>query len=111
KTQENLIKLIKPGVECSFLHQKATELLTKMGYKTENKQGFIHSLGHGLGLDIHEAPLISKFNDQVLEPGQVITIEPGLYYSDLGGVRLEDVVLVTNSGFRVLSDYPKSFLI
>ncbi|MBD3244551.1 MAG: M24 family metallopeptidase, partial [Candidatus Moranbacteria bacterium] len=47
KTQENLIKLIKPGVECSFLHQKATELLTKMGYKTENKQGFIHSLGHG----------------------------------------------------------------
>jgi Xaa-Pro aminopeptidase len=69
-------------------------------------QGFFHGTGHGLGLDIHEPPRIAGV-PSVLKSGHVVTVEPGLYYLGLGGVRLEDVVLVTNSGNRNLTQYPK----
>ena len=71
--------------------------------KSENScEGFIHSVGHGIGLDLHEYPSVS-YNDTLLQPGMVITIEPGLYFKSIGGVRIEDDVLVTENGCEVLS--------
>ncbi len=71
-------------------------------------EGFIHSTGHGLGLDIHEAPSISG-RGSLLKKGNVITIEPGLYYKKHGGIRLEDDVYVTKTGFEQLTRFPKIF--
>ena len=69
---------------------------------------FGHGLGHGLGLDIHEDPYFNQLaTDVVLEPGMVMTVEPGIYLPGSGGVRIEDDVLITDDGCRVLSDYPK----
>ena len=69
-------------------------------------QGFFHGTGHGVGLDIHEPPRISSVC-HILRAGQVVTVEPGLYYLDAGGVRLEDMVLVTKNGCKNLSRFPK----
>ena len=69
-------------------------------------QGFFHGTGHGLGLEIHEPPRISVSKD-ILRTGHVVTVEPGLYYEDAGGVRLEDVVAITKTGCRILSKIPK----
>ena len=69
-------------------------------------QGFFHGTGHGLGLDIHEPPRIAPV-DTILRTGHVVTVEPGLYYLGIGGVRLEDVVVVTAKGNRNLTDCPQ----
>ena len=69
-------------------------------------QGFFHGTGHGVGLDIHEPPRISRGRD-ILRAGQVVTVEPGLYYLDAGGVRIEDMVLVTKTGCKNLTRFPK----
>jgi Xaa-Pro aminopeptidase len=69
-------------------------------------QGFFHGTGHGLGLEIHEPPRIA-LNDTRLEAGMVVTVEPGLYYHPVGGVRIEDTVLVTRTGIRNLTRFPK----
>ena len=69
---------------------------------------FIHGTGHGVGLDIHEAPRISR-TGSILHEGHIVTVEPGLYYPGLGAVRIEDMVLVTKDGCRNLTNYPKVF--
>lgn len=69
-------------------------------------QGFFHGTGHGVGLEIHEPPRVSIKPD-ILKAGMVVTIEPGLYYLDAGGMRIEDMVVVTQSGCRVLTASPK----
>jgi Xaa-Pro aminopeptidase len=69
-------------------------------------QGFFHGTGHGLGLDIHELPRIAKM-PTTLQSGNVVTVEPGLYYREEGGIRIEDVVVVTETGCRNLTRYPK----
>ena len=66
-------------------------------------QGFIHGTGHGVGLEIHEAPSVLSANHQKLRAGHIITIEPGLYYSTIGGVRIEDTILVTKDGYKMLA--------
>jgi Xaa-Pro aminopeptidase len=74
------------------------------------QRGFIHGTGHGVGLEIHEAPRVSTA-DEKLVPGDVVTIEPGLYYPEIGGVRIEDLVVVTEDGCRNLTRFPKEFRI
>ena len=70
-------------------------------------QGFFHGTGHGLGLEIHEAPRVGATSKGTLKAGQVVTVEPGLYYPQIGGVRLEDVALITRGAPRHLTQFEK----
>ena len=76
--------------------------------KSDYGDNFNHGLGHGLGLDVHEAPSLSWRSDEELKPGMVVTVEPGIYLPGVGGVRIEDDVLVTEKGHRILSRIDKS---
>jgi Xaa-Pro aminopeptidase len=104
---------VKPGVNGTALFREVCDHFQRAGYKTLlNKEpgevlqdGFFHSLGHGVGLEVHELPYIGR-SGQDLVPGDVITIEPGLYRPGYGGVRLEDIVVVTDDGHEVVTDYP-----
>jgi Xaa-Pro aminopeptidase len=102
------LKRIKAGVDGLSIHKAIQELFAKRGFPTEVRKGrrvgFFHGTGHGLGLEIHEHPRLQKV---VLRDRQVLTVEPGLYYPGLGGARLEDVVLVTKTGCKILSRFPK----
>lgn len=102
------LKKMKPGVDGLKLHNEIKQLFTDRGYPTEvrggRQVGFFHGTGHGLGLDIHEFP---RFQKVVFEKGQVITVEPGLYYPGLGGTRIEDVVALTETGIKMLSRFEK----
>lgn len=109
KAQIAALMAVKPGKKASDVHAAAAAVFQRMGYKTTEEGGFIHSVGHGLGLDIHEEPGVGPRSDTILAPGMVITVEPGLYYKELGGVRIEDTVLVTKTGFANLTNVPKIF--
>lgn len=108
--QEVAFRLIGDGVRGDEIHRKILDLFQQKGFPTGKingrMQGFFHGTGHGLGLDIHEAPRIGGTGHR-LRAGHVVTVEPGLYYLGVGGVRLEDVVLVTRNGNRNLTRYPK----
>ncbi len=110
--QNIALSKIRHGARVRDIHLAVIKYFEAEGFKTEDKngkpQGFIHSTGHGLGLDIHEPPRIGD-SDAVLEEGNVVTVEPGLYYEDLGGIRVEDVVVVTKEGFKKLSRFRKKF--
>lgn len=112
--QKLAISMIKSGIKSRDIHSKILRSFESRGFKTENindkPQGFIHSTGHGLGLDIHEPPRIGLCND-ILEKGNVVTVEPGLYFEKLGGIRIEDVVHVTDNGCENLTKYKKEFVV
>lgn len=111
KAQEIGVQAAKPGVTCAEVHNAVCDSLEGAGYDTYrngSKVGFIHTTGHGVGLDIHEMPSVSD-NPHVLVPGNVITIEPGLYYPDIGGIRLEDTIVITEDGCKNLNRLPKIF--
>jgi Xaa-Pro aminopeptidase len=103
-------EMIRHGANGKDIHDKIVALFNARGFPTGKlngrMQGFFHGTGHGLGLDIHEAPRIAPV-DATLRTGHVVTVEPGLYYLGVGGVRLEDVVVVTPSGNRNLTDCPQ----
>lgn len=111
KAQAWALQQIKPGADTWDIHSGIESIFGAAGFKTEPidgiLQGFMHGTGHGVGLDIHEAPRINSTSTK-LEAGQVITIEPGLYYLKTGGVRIEDLGVVTANGFTNFSQYPKS---
>lgn len=106
EAQQAALNTVKAGVGGGTVHQAANKVFTERGFVTERREdgfvGFIHSTGHGLGLDIHESPRVSTGAPR-LKKGQVITIEPGLYYPEIGGCRIEDVVQVTAKGSELLS--------
>ncbi len=108
--QEIAYDLIRDGANGKEIHQKILTLFDARGFKTGRRngrmQGFFHGTGHGLGLDIHEPPRIGSVEAR-LQTGHVVTVEPGLYYLGVGGVRLEDVVVVTPRGNRNLTDCPQ----
>jgi Xaa-Pro aminopeptidase len=103
-------RAVRDGADGRKIHGEIQALFERHGYKTGMQrgrmQGFFHGTGHGLGLQIHEPPSISK-RASTLRAGHVVTIEPGLYYLGLGGVRIEDVALVTKAGSRNLTRVPK----
>ncbi len=115
-TRESLsrsLAAVRPGVAGKELHRLSCEPYERAGLPTQLskapgqvlEEGYFHSLGHGVGLDVHEAPLLGRAPD-VLVAGDVITLEPGCYRPGFGGCRLEDLVLVTDDGAELLTDFP-----
>lgn len=98
------VALVAPDVEAGAVDALCREVIdaAQMG------DAFVHGTGHGVGLDIHELPRVRKGSTAILRPGHVLTVEPGVYYPDFGGVRVEDTVVVTEDGCRALTRYPKA---
>lgn len=109
--QELAISRVKAGVKGTEVHQAVKKLFEEAGFKTGRvkgqMQGFFHGTGHGLGLEVHEAPRLAANSEDILKEGHIVTIEPGLYYPEIGGVRMEDDVLVTAKGARNLTKFEK----
>lgn len=104
--QKEALSTLKAGVSLKTPHEAAQKVFERLGYKTDIKAnpptGFIHSTGHGLGIALHESLSLGPRGEGVLESGMVVTVEPGLYYPGLGGVRIEDVALITATGYEIL---------
>ncbi|HEY2208447.1 MAG TPA: Xaa-Pro peptidase family protein [Gaiellaceae bacterium] len=111
---DRAISEIRPGADARAIFEGTCEIFEAAGEPTLRTKtpgeplvdGFFHGLGHGVGLEVHEAPGMGVVSDKKLVPGDVVTVEPGLYRAGYGGVRLEDIVLVTDDGVDVLTDYP-----
>jgi Xaa-Pro aminopeptidase len=119
ESQEAALSMVKAGVSGKDVHNRVAEVLHAAGYKTnvhdqeEGKpltEGFFHGTGHGVGLEIHEAPRVSLAEDRLIA-GDVISVEPGVYDPEIGGVRIEDLVVVTEDGCRNLTGFSKRFVI
>jgi Xaa-Pro aminopeptidase len=104
---------VKPGANGRRLYEKVCDIFQNAGYKTQLSKepgevledGFFHGLGHGVGLEVHELPSLGRVGHDLV-PGDVVTVEPGLYRAGFGGLRLEDLVLVTDDGYEVITNYP-----
>ncbi len=109
--QKIAFKKVRANMPTTDVHRAVHEFFQQQGYRTGRShgrmEGFFHGTGHGLGLEIHESPRLGASSAGRLRPGQVVTVEPGLYYPEIGGARLEDVALVTNNGARNLTRFEK----
>lgn len=103
---EQVENILKPGLKASYVDEIAREILRKEGME----EYFTHALGHGVGLEVHEPPVLSPRDSSVLQKNTVVTVEPGIYISGLGGVRIEDTTVLTEDGISVLTKYSKKFL-
>lgn len=107
RAQHASLNMSKPGIRIGDLDIVARNMITDAGYG----KYFLHRIGHGLGIDVHEYPSMSDNNNVQAEQGMVYTIEPGVYVPDVGGVRIEDDILVTAEGYESLTQFPKELLI
>jgi len=110
--QKIAFEKIRAKVKTADVHKAVQKFFVQQGYKTGRRdgrmEGFFHGTGHGLGLEIHETPRLNATSTEILRPGHVVTVEPGLYYPGIGGVRLEDVALVTAQGAKNLTRFEKA---
>lgn len=107
RAQCETVAAVKPGLTGKELDSVARDIITEAGYGEQ----FGHGLGHSIGLETHESPALSPKNNTTLQPGMVVTVEPGIYISGWGGVRIEDMVLVTESGAVRLTQSPRELVI
>ena len=107
KAQEMSQAAVAPGIKCSDVDKIARDYIDAQGYAGR----FGHGLGHGVGIDIHEAPRLSMMCDELLQVGHVVTVEPGIYLPGVGGVRIENTCLVVEGGCKPLTTAPKDLLI
>jgi len=111
QSQKIAFKKVRAQAPTGDVHRAVQEFFTQQGYRTGRRngrmEGFFHGTGHGLGLEIHESPRLGANSTGLLEPGHVVTVEPGLYYPEIGGARLEDVALVTTNGARNLTRFER----
>jgi Xaa-Pro aminopeptidase len=106
QAQETALDSVAPGRVCGDIDAIARDIIAEKGFG----EYFVHNLGHGVGLQVHESPTLGKNCESVLQPGMVVTVEPGIYVGGFGGVRIEDLVVVTGSGHSVLSHATKELL-
>jgi Xaa-Pro aminopeptidase len=106
EAQEAAIAAIRPGVSAASVDAAARKVFKRLGLD----RYFTHSTGHGLGLEIHEMPRLGRAEETVLQQGMVVTVEPGVYIEGMGGIRIEDEVLVTSRGAEVLTTASREFL-
>jgi Xaa-Pro aminopeptidase len=103
--------MLREGVEACEVHGAVERYFRSEGYRTARRPGghigFFHGTGHGVGLEIHEAPRANRASTAKLRAGHVVTVEPGLYYPETGGVRLEDVALITSGEPQNLTQFEK----
>jgi Xaa-Pro aminopeptidase len=104
--QENAVAAVTAGVTCGEVDEAARSVLRKAGMA----DAFTHSTGHGVGIEIHEPPRVGAEQKVRLQPGMVVTIEPGVYWPGKFGIRIEDMVAVTKTGGRVLTPAPKALI-
>ena len=105
--QEKALSMLKAGVPCNEADAAARDIISQAGYGDY----FGHSTGHGVGVEIHELPNLSPKSDNVLEAGNVVTVEPGIYLPDKFGVRIEDMAVITEDGFENLTQSPKELIV
>lgn len=120
EAQELAFRMLGPGVEGADIQQAVEHFFEKKGFKRKGiypgkdkwlaREGFIHSVGHGVGKEIHEPPFLSA-RGGTLKEGVVVTVEPGLYYPNIGGIRIEDMVLITKDGYKNLTRFSKEFVL
>jgi Xaa-Pro aminopeptidase len=101
---------IRAGVSGTEVHSKVVRVFRELGFPERQGSGFTHSTGHGVGLEVHERPHLGDFGE-TLQTNHVVTVEPGLYYPDIGGVRLEDLVVVTETGCENLTHFEKKLVL
>ncbi|MFH1904178.1 MAG: aminopeptidase P family protein [bacterium] len=106
EAQKIAIQSIRPGIKASCIDKAARDYIADKGYS----KYFGHSTGHGVGLDIHELPAVSARSNEVLQPGMVFTIEPGIYIPEWGGIRIEDMVQVTDDGYKIITKSSKEMI-
>jgi Xaa-Pro aminopeptidase len=122
RAQDAGIKALRPGVTGREVHEIVEDIIWEAGYDTlrpgqqrpgngGEPRGFIHGTGHGVGLEIHEQPNVGRSGTTPLAPGDVVTIEPGIYLPELGGVRLEDMLVITETGSRDLTRAPRQLVL
>ncbi|MEJ7632458.1 MAG: Xaa-Pro peptidase family protein [Rubrobacteraceae bacterium] len=119
ESQQAALATIRAGVNGKDVHGKVSDILHERGYKTDKHdreegkpltEGFFHGTGHGVGLEIHESPRVSTADEELI-PGDVVSVEPGVYDPAFGGVRIEDLVVVTENGCRNLTEFPKELVV
>ena len=122
RAQDTGIKALRPGVTGRVVHELVEDVIFEAGYDTLRPgqqrstnggapRGFIHGTGHGVGLEIHEMPTVGRSGTTPLVPGDVVTVEPGIYLPELGGVRLEDMLVITETGARNLTRAPRELVV
>lgn len=103
KANRAAIKMVRPNIRFQDIDKAARDVIIEAGYGDK----FIHRTGHGIGLEVHEKGDVSASNDQIVQEGMCFSIEPGIYLPNIGGIRIEDLVLVTKDGCLVLNEFPK----